>query len=114
MWWAELSGLHHSIEPVQAYSDGHNLTDVYLGLILMALAVIGLFVGSRPASARAVRKVAGFGAGISFLLALGPSLRVADFGDMAADSPITYSMPTLRKYKPPLGAGYICICQAFP
>ncbi len=93
VWWASLTGLHNSVQPLQAYSDGHNLLDVYLGIPLLVTAALGAVVGSRRGrypGARLAAVVAGL---VMFALALGPSIRLADFKVVAPGARITYTMP---------------------
>lgn len=97
VWWAELTGFHHNIGPLQAYNDGHNLNDVYLGVLLLGLAVMGLIVGGRRNAGSlvgaGVRVVAGLAGAAAFLLALGPSIRIEDFRIISPSAKVTYSMP---------------------
>ena len=63
VWIADLLGLHHNIGPLEAYSDGHNLREVYLGIVIIGLAIVGLVAGRRPG----VRVVAASGAALRAL-----------------------------------------------
>jgi hypothetical protein len=80
LWFADLLGLHHHLTAYQAYSDGPNITQVFLGWVLLATAVAGAVVLVRRGRWRRPVVVGLLGAGaVGFVLALGPSLRVADF-----------------------------------
>lgn len=92
VWLDAFIGLHHNIGPLQAYSDGHNLNDVYIGVPMLAVAAVGLFASGRRVGL-GVRLVAGAAGLITLLLTFGPSIRIDDFRLVAANAPITYTMP---------------------
>ena len=97
VWWADLTGLHHNVAPLQAYNDGHNINDVYLGVLLLGLVVLGLVAGGRKridgGPGTGVRLAAGLAGLAAFLLALGPSLRFEDFRIVSPGATVTYTMP---------------------
>ncbi len=78
-WLADRLGLHHTIEATQAYSDGHNISDVYIGWSLIAAAIGGVAIAFRRRLASKVLVAVGLAGIAAFILALGPSLKVADF-----------------------------------
>ncbi|HET8591565.1 MAG TPA: hypothetical protein VFM01_18155, partial [Nakamurella sp.] len=78
LWFADLLGLHHHLTAYQAYSDGPNIMQVFLGWVLLATAVAGAVVLVRRGRWRRSLTLGVVAAGaIGFVLALGPSLRVA-------------------------------------
>ncbi len=96
LWWSELTGLRLSILPINAYSDGHNLADVFVGYVLLTLSVVGLIVALRnnPTSPR--WSGIAVGGAVCGLLALGPSLKLGDFRNLAEPAKIRagdYVMP---------------------
>jgi hypothetical protein len=78
-WVFRALGWHHTIEASQAYSDGRNLGDVYLGWSLVAAAIGGLVVAYRRRRGAVTLLPFVVAGAVGFLLALGPSLKIADF-----------------------------------
>lgn len=83
-WWAEMSGLHHQLNGWLTYSDGPNVAFVYLGISLVPFLLLAAVLVFRRAvditqkqNLITLSLVFLFG----FLLALGPSLKLADFRD---------------------------------
>lgn len=80
LWFADLLGLHHHLTAYQAYSDGPNITQVFVGWVLLTAAVAGAVLLVREGRWRRPLAVGLLAAGaFGFVLALGPSLRVGDF-----------------------------------
>lgn len=117
IWLADLIGLHHSVTATQAYSDGPNLTDVFLGWGLLVTAAIGLAAVIRSRRHRSRELIAIGVAGIvGFVLALGPSLKIADF---RVRQVLTNGVPTPDQYRMPaakatLATGLAWIYQHVP
>jgi hypothetical protein len=87
-------GWYPDWSPLQFYSDGPNLTEVYLGsVILVSFALfIGLAVTRRIRMNRYLTALLICGA-VAFVLSLGPSLKVNDrkpADQIASDRPITF------------------------
>ncbi|MGI8417180.1 MAG: hypothetical protein ACR2P2_13460, partial [Nakamurella sp.] len=96
LWWSKLTGLRLSILPINAYSDGHNLADVFVGYVLLTLSVVGLVVALRNSSTAPRWWGIAVGGAVCGLLALGPSLKIGDFRNVAGTAKIRagdYVMP---------------------
>lgn len=91
VWWASLTGIHHNLGPLQGYSDGHNIYDVYLGAPLLGLAILGAIVSLRHRTAAGA--VAAGVALVCLLLSFGPSLKIANFETIASSAVPSYMMP---------------------
>lgn len=107
-WWAELTGWYPRLTDSQAYSDGHNLHDVYVswGLVLAALVGGAVWLrgrrrgrGSAPGRARprigwllATVAVVGL---VALALGTGPSLKVGDF---RSAQEVTRGVPSFDQY----------------
>ena len=79
IWLAAKLGIHHTLEATEAYSDGPNITSVFLGYALVGGAIGGAVVAWRRRLFDAVLAAITVSGVIGFVLALGPSLKVADF-----------------------------------
>lgn len=89
-WWADLVGLHHRLLPSQAYSDGPNISHVFLGYVTVAMAIVGSLVATRSRRRRGWRWafiIAGLGCAV---LALGPSWKFDNFRAAVPGQPITF------------------------
>ncbi|MDQ6658179.1 MAG: hypothetical protein M3Z00_08155 [Actinomycetota bacterium] len=96
LWWSRLTGLQLSILPINAYSDGHNLSDVFVGYVLLTLAVGGFILALRTRGSAACWRGIVVGGAACGLLALGPSLKIGDFRNVAEPAKIRaadYLMP---------------------
>ncbi len=79
IWLFARLGWHHTLTASEAYSDGHNLTDVYIGWIFIVMALAGVAIAWRRRISNRVLVGLVVGGAVAFLLALGPSLKIADF-----------------------------------
>lgn len=93
VWWASLTGIHHHLGPLQGYNDGHNIYDIYLGVPLLGVALLGVIVGFRKRAAVGTTAVAAGVALVCVLLSFGPSLKIEDFRTITNSTVLTYTMP---------------------
>ena len=117
-WFGSLLGIHHSLNGWMSFSDGPGVTYVYLGWLLIVVLVIGLFMFfSRFVTEKQrinfVALLLVFAG--SFLISLGPSLKIADFRDTPPpDRFITFADYLMPESEATLSLGTALLYQHVP